>query len=72
MPVPTVKTDPFEKGRRRRRGRSGLWPSSFWSKLVDAAKTYPRITRRPGVVYPVGGVCGEMIGDMNLLLYGKR
>jgi hypothetical protein len=34
---PTVKSDPWRKGRRRRRRKSVLWTPAQWKQLTEAA-----------------------------------
>jgi hypothetical protein len=67
MPFPAVKTSPWDKGKRPRRKRSGLWSGTFWRKLVKQAKSDQHVHGRE-----ISPVCLEMIGDMNEWLYGNR
>lgn len=64
MTFPTVKSDPWAKGKKTRRRRFTLWSSAFWKKLVDQAYEDRPQKMSPATV--------DMIGDMNELLYGVR
>lgn len=68
MPFPTVKSDPWKKGKRRRRRKFRLWSGKFWKKLCDQAQGDVIL----GLGREVSLECVRMISEMNRLLYGQE
>lgn len=62
MPFPTVKSNPYQAGLKRRR-QSVLWSAEFWKRLVEQAKA--------DCTAAISEECLRMIGEMNEMLYGK-
>jgi hypothetical protein len=67
MTFPTVKSNPYQKGVRRRRILR-LWSAAFWRSLAKQAEMDFFATRDRDL----SPVCIRMIGDMNEWLYGRR
>ena len=60
-PVPTVKSDPWQKGKRKRLPRFQLWSDRFWKNIPQEG----------GKKAPFSGACLRAICAENLRLYGR-
>ena len=68
MTFPTVKSSPWMKRRKPRRGKFALWPGEFWKRLVDQAVKDSQNGQGCGV----SKACRRMIAEMNASLYGPQ
>lgn len=62
LPVATVKSDPWKKGKCRARPKLTLWSEAFW-KQINGAKG--------GEKSPFSGECLRLICAMNESMYGR-
>jgi hypothetical protein len=64
---PTVRSDPWKKGQKKRRGRRGLWSPEQWKRLVKAAKEeYGFRWREPNLAdYGIGPLALAVIRQFN-------
>jgi len=64
-----VKSDPYGKGRARRRGAFRLWSDQFWKRICQQEEEHCCSSSRQ---VRMTEETARMIAEMNLLLYGSQ